>query len=195
MSEENKTDSIKLKWSRLLLIGFCSLLLMYLFYIVGLKKLGVEDYADTLEWINSHFSLRMGVFLYAYIVDTLILPLSPDLVWVVGAGMVWWEAILLAGLGSALGGITSYGIGILVDKIPFIDRMVGKANKKWGPYIKAYGVPFVALSALFPLPFSTLCTAAGTIKLDFKKVVLASFLRIVHAGLYYCLFRAGLLLA
>ena len=35
----------------------------------------------------------------------------------------------------------------------------------------------------------------GTIKLDFKKVVLASFLRIVHAGLYYCLFRAGLLLA
>ena len=43
MSEENKTDSIKLKWSRLLLIGFCSLCLMYLFYIVGLKKLGVED--------------------------------------------------------------------------------------------------------------------------------------------------------
>lgn len=167
---------------------------MFLVYVLGVSHVGHDEYKDLLDWINGHFSLRAGVFLYAYIVDTLILPLSPDLVWVVGAGMVWWEAILLAGLGSALGGVSSYGIGVLVDKIPLVDRLAGRANEKWGPYIKVYGVPLVALSALFPLPFSTLCTAAGTIGLSFKRVCIASMLRFVHAGIYYMLFRAGLLL-
>lgn len=190
----NNDKKIKINWFRLFLIGFSCLFLMLFLYVIGVGKVGVDKYEEILSWINTHFSLRAGVFLYAYIVDTLILPLSPDLVWVVGAGMVWWQAILLAGLGSALGGVSSYGIGLLVDKIPFVKRITDSANRKWGDYIKAYGVPFVAMSAVFPLPFSTLCTVAGIVRLDFRKIAAASFLRIVHAGLYFCLFRAGLLL-
>lgn len=192
MKKDN--NEIKIKWSRLLLIGFVSLALMLLVYIFGVKEVGHERYTALLEWINSHFSLRWGVFLYAYIVDTLILPLSPDLVWIVGAGMIAREAIFFAGLGSAIGGLSSYGIGMLVDKISFVRKITDSANRKWGDYIKAYGVPFVALSAIFPLPFSTLCTVAGIVGLDFRKIAIASSLRFVHATIYFFLFRAGLLL-
>ena len=192
--QKDNNDNIKIKWSRLIIVGLISLALMFLVYVLGIKEVGHDGYTALLEWINSHFSLRLGVFLYAYIVDTLILPLSPDLVWIVGAGMVSFEAIFFAGLGSALGGISSYGIGMLVDKVPFVKKLTDSANRKWGSYIKAYGVPLVALSAIFPLPFSTLCTVAGIVGLDFKKIAISSSLRFIHAALYFLLFRAGLLL-
>lgn len=187
-------DKNKLKWSKVFLIGFCSLVLMLLIYVLSIKEVGQDRYAALISWINSHFSLRLGMFLYAYLVDTLILPISPDLVWVIGAGMAWHEAILIVGLGSALGGISSYGIGLFADRIPVVRRFADSANKKWGPYINAYGVPLIVVSAIFPLPFSTLCTVAGVMGLSFKKVALASTLRLLHAAIYYALFRAGLLL-
>lgn len=194
-AENNQLEGeIKLKWFRVILIGLISLSMMLIVYSLGVSHVGEESYSELLEWINGHFSLRWAVFLYAYVVDTLILPLSPDLVWVVGAAMVWWEAILLAGLGSALGGISSCGIGVLVDKIPLVKKLTESAYRKWGRYIRAYGLPLVFMSALLPMPFSTICLVAGIVRLNFTRVVLGCLLRIVHAAIYYHLFRAGLLL-
>ena len=108
--------------------------------------------------------------------------------------MNWFEAILLVGLASFSGGVTSYYIGVLVDKIPFVKKWTSAAKEKWGEYIKMYGTPFLVLASLLPLPFSTICTVAGAVKLPAKRVIPVCLLRIIHAGIYYCLFRAGLLL-
>ena len=185
---------IKLKWAPILILGFSCLIIMLGVYVVGIKTVGHDRYTGAIEWFEAHFGLRLAIFLYTYIVDTLILPLSPDLVWMVAAGMHPLEAISLVGIASFLGGVTSYYIGVIVDKIPFVRKLTAKANDKWGKYIKLYGTPFLILASVFPLPFSTICTVAGAVKLPALRVIPVCLLRIVHAAIYFCLFRAGLLL-
>lgn len=193
--DENKRENgeVKLEWKKLALIGLIPLIAIFASYIVAVKNLGTDKYAYIIDLFSEHFGL-LGVFLYAYIVDTLILPLSPDLVWPIVASMKWYVVIPLIGGASALGGITSFLIGILIDKIPFIRKLTEKANKKWGPYIKVYGAPFLSMAALFPLPYSTICTVAGAVHMPLKKALPSILLRFVHAAIYFALFRAGLLL-
>lgn len=191
---EKVQKEVKLRWTPILLVGFLSLAIMLTAYIIGLKTVGHETYTGAIEWFEEQFGLSGAIFLYTYVVDTFILPLSPDLVWIVAAGMNAFKAILLVGLASFLGGISSYLIGILVDKIPFIKKLTKKANEKWGAYIRVYGTPFLIVSALMPLPFSTIATVAGAVHLPAKKVIPICLLRIVHAAIYYGLFRTGLLL-
>lgn len=191
---KDDNENVRLRWAPILIVGFGSLIIMLLVYVVGLKTVGHENYTGAIEWLEAHFGLGIAVFIYTYIVDTLILPLSPDLVWMVAAGMHPLEAILLVGVASFLGGVTSYYIGVMIDKIPLVRKITSKANDKWGAYIKVYGTPFLILASLLPLPFSTICTVAGAVRLSAKKVIPVCLLRIVHAGIYFCLFRAGLLL-
>ncbi len=188
-----KEGDVKLEWKKLVLIGLIPLFAIFISYIVAVKNLGTERYTDIIAWFSEHFGL-LGVFLYAYIVDTLILPLSPDLVWPIVASLDWYIVIPLIGGASALGGITSFFIGVLIDKIPVIRKLTGKANEKWGPYINVYGSPFLSMAAIFPLPYSTICTAAGAVHMPFKKALPSILLRFVHAAIYFALFRAGLLL-
>mgnify|MGYP004523036595 FL=1 len=192
VSPEEK--EVKLRWAPILLVGFLSLFCMLAFYVIGLKTVGHETYTGAIEWFEQKFGLSGAIFLYTYVVDTLILPLSPDLVWMVAAGMDALETIFLVGSASFLGGVTSYCIGLLIDKIAFVRKLTQKANDKWGAYIKVYGTPFLIISAVLPLPFSTICTVAGAVHLPSKKVIPVCLLRIVHAAIYYWLFRAGLLL-
>ncbi len=187
-------DKVKVKWAPILIVGFFSLFLMVASYFFGLKFVGKENYTGFIDWLSNNFGLKLGIFLYTYILDTLILPLSPDLVWVVGAGMNPWESVLIVGCASMLGGFTAYGIGYLVDKIPPIKRFTNKINDKWSAYIKAYGVPFLLMAAVLPLPFSTICMVAGLVHLGPRKAFPPCLLRFVHALLYYLIFRAGFLL-
>ena len=194
MEEENKEEKeVKLEWKKLALIGLIPLFAIFGSYIAAIKTVGADKYKYVVDWFFEHFGLT-GVFLYDYIVDTLILPLSPDFVWPIVAALHWYVAIPLIGTASALGGITSYFIGVLIDKIPFVKKLTAKANKKWGAYIRVYGSPFMSMAALFPLPYSTICTAAGAMKMPFKKALPSILLRYVHAAIYFALFRAGLLL-
>ena len=192
--EHSDNKEIKLRWAPILIVGFSCLFIMLIVYVVGLRTLGHDTYTGAIEWFEKHFGLHLAIFLYTYIVDTLILPLSPDLVWMVAAGIPGYETILLVGVASFLGGVTSYYIGVLFDKIPFVRKITKKANAKWGGYIKVYGTPFLVLSSMLPLPFSTICTVAGAVKLKASKVIPVCLLRIVHAAIYFCLFKAGLLL-
>ena len=140
-------------------------------------------------YIINYFSSRFfGIFLYVYIVDTLILPLSPDFVFPIAVGMNPFVMIPIIGGASALGGMTSYSIGRLLYKIPAIKKLTGKAYMKWGGYIQHYGVLFVMLAGILPLPFSTICVAAGAVQMDVRKVALACLTRFIRAAIYFALF-------
>lgn len=191
---QKNEKEVKLRLAPILIVGFLSLFFMLIAYVIGIKYVGQETYTGAIDWLQEHFGLNLAIFLYTLIVDTLILPLSPDLVWMVAAGMNGFWAIFLVGSASFLGGVISYYIGVLLDKIPFVKKLTSKANEKWGAYIKVYGTPFLILASLLPLPFSTISTVAGAVRLSAKKVIPVCLLRIVHAGIYFLLFRAGLLL-
>lgn len=193
-SVSTSEDKVKLKWWPILTVGFISLLLMLSAYFIGVKSLGADRYKDIINWLKDHIGAELAMFIYEYLCDSLILPLSPDLVWMVGADFDWWKTILIVGTASTLGGFTAYAVGILFDKIPFIRKFTGKIEKKWGAYINVYGVPFLIMAALLPLPFSTIVTVAGILHLGAKKSLPPCLLRYVHAVAYYWLFKTGLLL-
>lgn len=188
--EKENAESKPLNWVKILLIGLGSLALMFLIFIVAIKFIGVKDYNRFIEYFESHFGM-WGIFLYVFIVDTLILPLSPDFAFPVAIAFPWWQSIPVIGLASALGGIVSYVVGRLLVKIKFVNRLSEKARDKWGKYIDKFGVWFIIISGVAPLPFSTITMAAGAVKLSSKKVIPACFIRIIRTALYFYLFKAG----
>ena len=155
---------VRINWKKFTLIGIIPILIIFAIFFFAVKFIGRENYDDVVMLIDQKFGL-LGIFLYVYIVDTLILPLSPDFVFPIVAGMNPLIIIPLIGSASALGGVTSFGIGLLIHKIPIVRKLTDKALLRWGAYIRKYGTLFVLLSGILPLPFSTICSVAGAMKL------------------------------
>lgn len=176
-----------INWKKAALIGFIPLLVMLTSFFGVTRLIGEDTYNDVVYLVDEKFGI-LGIFLYVYIVDTLILPLSPDFVFPIAVGMNPFIMIPIIGGASALGGMTSYSIGRLLYKIPAIKKLTGKAYMKWGGYIQHYGVLFVMLAGILPLPFSTICVAAGAVQMDVRKVALACLTRFIRAAIYFALF-------
>ena len=108
-SEDDKDlqehSDVHLNWKKIALIGTIPILLIFLGFFIVLKFIGGENYSLAVDWFNEKFGLT-GIFLYVYVVDTLILPLSPDFVFPIVASMNPLVAISVIGTASALGGIT-----------------------------------------------------------------------------------------
>lgn len=184
-------EDAHLNWGKILTIGLIPIVLIFIFFYIFVKNIGTENYQSIVNLIDEKFGM-VGIFLYVFIVDTLILPLSPDFIFPVVAGMNPWEVIPVIGLASAFGGWASYLIGRVLIKVPVIDKWVEKAKNKWGKYIDRYGIVFVILSTLTPIPFSTVCMAAGAVKLSSRKVFPCCLFRILRMAVYFFLFKAGL---
>ncbi len=191
--EREEHKDVHLEWKRIALIGFIPMLLLLICSLLVLKFIGGENYSLAIDWFDENLGL-WSIFLYVYVVDTLILPLSPDLVYPIAVSKNPLVMIPLIGTASALGGITSYAIGLLLHKIPFIRKFTDKAKVKWGAYIRKYGVFFVIIAGILPLPFSTICVLAGALKMPAGKVIPATAIRYIRTAIYFALFRAGLLM-
>ncbi len=192
MNDEEQKD-VRLPWGKILIIGFIPMVLIFAGFFFAVRYIGVDNYRWIVDYVDEHFGLA-GIFLYVYIVDLFIMPLSPDFVFPIVAGMPWYKIIPIIGVASSLGGVTGYFVGRLLDKIPIVARTSAKAEAKWGAYIKKYGVVFVILAALLPIPFSTVCIASGVMRVDMKKVLPACFCRVIRMGIFFFLFKAGLVL-
>ena len=186
-------DNVKLNWKKIALIGFIPLLLIFIGFFVVVNYIGGDDYSAAVDWFDENLGM-WGIFLYVYVVDTLILPLSPDFVFPIAASMNPFIVVPVIGTASALGGVTSYAIGLLLHKIPLVKKYTDRAAVKWGAYIRKYGIAFVLLAGILPLPFSTICVLAGALKMDARRVLPATCIRYIRAVLYFALFRAGLLI-
>ena len=74
MKEENSKD-VHLPWAKILIIGFIPMVLIFATFFAVVKYIGVENYNWIINYVDENFGL-LGIFLYVYIVDLLILPLS-----------------------------------------------------------------------------------------------------------------------
>ena len=170
---------VRLNWKKFALVGIIPIILIFAGFFFVVKFIGRDNYDDVVMLIDQNFGL-LGIFMYVYVVDTLILPLSPDFVFPIVAGMNPFVIIPLIGSASALGGVTSYG------------RLTDKAIVRWGAYIMKYGTLFVLLSGILPLPFSTICSVAGAVKLPARKVLPCCLIRYLRTALYFTFFSLGL---
>ena len=150
-------------------IGTIPIILMFIGFFIVIQKMGRANFEYYADIINNQFNLFSMCVQYP-----------------------WYLVIPVTGLASALGGVSSYFIGRLLDKVNVINRAVLRAHEKWGAYIDKYGTTFVLVASIFPLPFSAICMAAGVMKLNPFKVSLYSATRILRMAIYYFMFYLGL---
>ncbi len=175
-------------------IGTIPIILAFIAFLILIKRIGRQNFEAISALINGHLSL-FAMCTYIWVTDTFILPLSPMFVFPMLIQYPWYIAIPATAAASALGGISSYFIGRLLYKIGFVRRASEKAREKWGSYIDRYGTLFVLAGSILPLPFSTICMAAGVMHHNALKVSLSSCTRVLRMAIYYYMFYLGLLAA
>lgn len=140
----------------------------------------MELVSRLVEWTTSTFGPMgiPGLFILAFI-ESSFFPIPPDLLLIVltlaDPGR-WWIFVIVATIGSALGGMFGYGIGY-VGKEAILKRMVKKEKiARVHKLFNKYGAWAIFIAGFTPIPYKVFTISAGVFYIDFKKFVLASFI-------------------
>ncbi|AEV29172.1 putative membrane protein [Sphaerochaeta pleomorpha str. Grapes] len=166
------------------------LFLSIIFFIIQVTNLQAFNESAPIQKFISDFGMK-GVALFVYLVDMLILPLSPDMMW---PFVLKWNpltAIFVMGASSMAGAYSAYLLGRLIGLIPFIKhltlRLAGGDSEK---ILKKYGMWAIVISGMTPLPFSTICCIAGIVKLKPIPVLLACQIRFLRMSIYFLIYAS-----
>ncbi|MFN2310926.1 MAG: hypothetical protein ABR590_02580 [Spirochaetia bacterium] len=144
-------------------------------------------------WLAETVGL-VGVFFYVYIVDTVILPASVDILF--PFVLTWSPVPLLAvvGVASFLGGCSGYLIGHNLNRLTVVARLTKIETNTHVAFIARYGMWGVIVAALLPMPFSTVSWLAGMVGLDPVKYVYGALFRIPRMIATFFLLRESVIL-
>lgn len=126
-----------------------------------------------------------GVALFVFVVDTLIVPATADILFPFASH---WDPVLFVSVVSAasiLGGMAGYWIGRLLGKTNILRKLTGRFSDDGRRMIERYGAWGVVIGALTPIPYSTTVWLAGVLKVPYWKVCLACLCRLARMALYY----------
>jgi membrane protein DedA with SNARE-associated domain len=128
----------------------------------------------------------------------IVMPFAGYLVWEGSTDMTFWGIVIVGSLGCMIGSIAAYGAGYYAGR-PLILRY-GKfflitekhlvMAEKW---FQKYGPAATFIARLLPVIRTIISLPAGVAKMDFKKLVLYSFLGSLpwNAALAYVGFALG----
>lgn len=152
------------------------------------------------EWFNS-WSLflseefgYLGVGIFVFLVDLFIVPTSPDVMFPLV--MTWNPVVLLLVMSAAssAGGFCGYLLARRLGSLNSLDHLLLHVRRRGEPFVRHYGAWAVVLAAVTPIPFSTVCWAAGLLKVPVMQVAPAVLARLPRMVIYYLLIRIGVLL-
>lgn len=134
-----------------------------------------------------------GIFVAIYLLDLLILPISPDVVLFLSVvseadPTIYMPLICTA---SVLAGSTAYALGRFLGKRRFVKAMLGRNERKWRPMVRKYGMLAVVLSSLTPVPYSTICLLAGVMRMDYRQFLVGTLWRVPKFLIWYLLIGLG----
>jgi len=135
---------------------------------------------DAAEFIVNNYKTDI-VFLVFYLSESILGLIPPDIfiLWVKG----FEEPYLMIGiLGviSYLGGLTAYGIGHRLERIPKVRKYLEAKYMIHITKIKKWGGIFIVIAALLPLPYATVLLLAGMLKYPFARVLYLGTARIAR---------------
>lgn len=161
------------------LIGMGILLL-----ILFLFQHFVPDFDTQMEALLTHFK-PLSILTVFFISESILGLIPPDIfiIWAQNFTYPYAMVGLLAIL-SYLGGVVSYVIGNYIGKIPVVENWLNKKFVTSFDQIKKWGGILIVFAALFPLPFSPVCMAAGTIRFPLTTFFLLGTFRFVRFFLY-----------
>lgn len=135
-------------------------------------------FQEIIEWSESLLNYGgVGLFIVAFI-ESSFFPLPPDFLLIPLALAQPEFAIfyaLLATIGSALGALFGYYIGLKGGRPVFIKIAGRKRAKKVEKYFRKYGIWTVGIAGFTLAPFKLFTIAAGVFKDDIGKFFLISF--------------------
>lgn len=168
------------------------LVIFLIILIVGLLLL--QNQMPDLEYA---FELFTGKFkpitiLIVFLLSESFLGLIPPdffLVWAKQFSSPYAMIALLAVL-SYTGGVISYFIGNSIGHIPKVELWMYNRFLTHIDKIKKWGGVLIVFAALFPLPFSPICMAAGMVRFPFVVFLLLGLFRFVRIfGYAFVLFK------
>jgi membrane protein YqaA with SNARE-associated domain len=162
-----------------LLKNSIKLVIFLVLLIVGLMFL--EDQMPDLEYTFELFTnkFRPITILAIFLLSESFLGLIPPdffLVWAKQFSSPYGMVALLAVL-SYGGGVISYFIGNYIGHIPSVERWMYNRFLTHIDKIKKWGGVLIVFAALFPLPFSPICMAAGMVRFPFLAFLLLGLFR------------------
>lgn len=162
------------------------MMLIMLIYLT--KKYIAPEFKAAGSYFFYQFGLN-GLFFITYLVDTFIVPASPDvfLALLVADGHHQYIGLALICIASILGGLSGYWIGYYLKYLSFVQYFTHKYQATGEILFQKYGIGAVILGTLTPVPFSVICWLAGLFKMNYFKFALATFFRIPRLILYYSL--------
>lgn len=154
-------------------------IVLFVFAIVAAGYLFGDEMSVATNWVVDHIGF-VGLCLIAFVADTLVTPLSPDILLVVLANSHLAEngfiyALILGSL-SVVAGMLGWSIGRWLGHFTFVRRLFGRINDEQRDFIEKYGFWAIVVGAITPLPYSFTCWTAGVLELRWTKVLAASVL-------------------
>lgn len=188
MEEEKNRTKSKPILLKALGTGLLGLFALAIFFLLVVRFLGKEGYTKLSSYLSTRYGL-WGIALYNYICESFTLPFPTNICFAFMAQMEPWIVIPLLSISGVLGSFTAYAYGRVLDKIPFVKRQSDKILAKWGDQIDRYGYNLILFAGLLPMPFTTICTAAGIVQMQPRKVLPRILIRVLRAILYFYAFR------
>tara|TARA_B100001115_G_scaffold182344_1_gene178373 strand:+ start:2592 stop:3176 length:585 start_codon:yes stop_codon:yes gene_type:complete len=163
----------KLIWTFVIFMGF---IWAVNYFFIDINELSF--------WLNEKMPV-WSVFLLFFSSESLLGILPPDLFIIWSKSLAEpWAALSLLALLSYAGGIISFALGRLLNRIPAIDRLVHKRYTKLSSEFRTFGALAIFLAALTPLPFSPVSIIAGSLDYPWARYLLVALSRILRFYLY-----------
>lgn len=145
---------------------------------------------DASRWITERLGY-LGVFVYVFAVDSLILPASLDVLLLFTERLAPVPLLSVMSAASIAGGLSGYGIGRFLGRLRFIGRLTAGYRARGEAMLRRYGGWAIVIAAVTPLPFSTVSWIAGMLRLDIRLYVAGALARIPRIAAAYALIRFG----
>ncbi|MBI3033235.1 DedA family protein [Candidatus Woesearchaeota archaeon] len=132
-----------------------------------------------------------GIMVVSFILDTLIIPLAPDIALIFGilGGLPWYSVLAAVLIGSTIASFTGYYLGILYGKHGLI-RMYGTVKYlKWSSQFEQHGKWLMVLGATTPVPYVPML--GGVFNLTLKEFILYAIVPRTLRYLMVALFFVG----
>lgn len=141
-------------------------------------------------WLAANVGLP-GVFVYVYVVDTLIVPAAVDLLFPFLATWNYLAVVAVMSGASVAGGVSGFLIGQNLNRVPAVKRITTRYLTEHGDLFVKYGRRTVILAALLPIPFSTISWIAGSFDMPLKDYVPGALFRIPRMAITLWMFQSG----
>lgn len=156
-------------------IGFAVIIGAFLIF-----KEYVPNYDAKLESILNSINTWWALSIF-FLSETILGLIPPDLfiIWAKKFDSPYYMVSVLAVL-SYTGGVIAYFLGKYIGGLPKVEKWILSKFDKHFIMIRKWGGVLIVFAALFPLPFSSICSVAGAVRFPFKTFLVLGLFRFIR---------------